>query len=149
MFIMRGKTNTRFIGWVVEGGGGFSLFSLSAWRDCGDDLCEAKWRVAVVGEGGTGEIDRVTTQREAKQAAAAQTSTRRGAIGYPLLVLRAAFRVGALGRRKKGPRELRKHVCACARMDVRRDPRAWRNVRGFQKATEWVRLSWTLNWTQT
>lgn len=36
--------------------------------------------------GGTGEIDRVTTQCEAKQAAAAQTSTHRGAIGCRLLV---------------------------------------------------------------
>lgn len=42
---MRSKTNTRFIGWVVEGGVGFSLFSLSALRDRGDDLCEAKERV--------------------------------------------------------------------------------------------------------
>lgn len=99
--------------------------------------------------GGTGEIDRVTTQREAKQAAAAQTSTRRGAIGYRSLVLRTAFHVRALGRRKNGRRELRKHVCARAHMNVHRDPQAWRNVCGFQKATEFTRLSWTLNWTQT
>lgn len=54
------------------------------------------------GGGGTGETDRVTTQREAKRATAAQTSTRQGAIGYRSLLVRTAFHVEALGRRKKG-----------------------------------------------
>lgn len=67
----------------------------------------------VVAGGGTGEIDKVTTQREAKQAAAAQTSTRWGAIGYRLLVLRTAFHVGALGRRKKRAAGVQE-TCMCA-----------------------------------
>lgn len=56
----------------------------------------------VAGGGGTGEIDRVTTQREAKRATAAQTSTRQGAIGYRSLLVRTAFHVEALGRRNNG-----------------------------------------------
>lgn len=67
---------------------------------------------------GTGEIDKVTMHCKAKQAAAAQTSTRRGAIGYRLLVECTAFHVRPLGRRKTGDRisrhmYMREHIRMC------------------------------------
>lgn len=71
--------------------------------------------------GGTGEIDRVTTRREAKQAAA-QTSTRWGAIGYHSPVSTAAV----LGLRRDGRRRRLetgvggKKACTRARMYTRR-----------------------------
>lgn len=71
-----------------------------------------------VAAGCAGETDRVTTQREATQAAAAQTSTRRGAIGYRTAVCALLSMLGP-GKKKK----LRKHVCARAHLSVHREPR--------------------------
>lgn len=60
--------------------------------------------------GGTGEIDRVTTQCEAKQAAAAQTSTHRGAIGCRLLVFLGLWEEGKMGGRSSGNMYARVHI---------------------------------------
>lgn len=88
------------------------------------------------GKGGTGEIDRVTTRREAKQATA-QTSTRWGAIGYHSPVstapasgprrdgrrLETEGRGGAGGvGKRKGDGEVRTYACVhvCIREEAGR-----------------------------